>query len=258
VDIELRDDLAEVVLNRPEKINALDEPMVTALLGALDEAEVQRCRGVLIRGEGRGFCSGRDLGGVDPLAEDAEAILRQQFNPLVQRVAGFPAPTFAAVHGACLGAGLGLALACDVVYVADDARLGSPFAKLGAVPDSGAHYFMAGRIGVHRTLELIYSGRLLSGREAAAIGLVNKSMGRAVLVERTRHLARQVAGGPTLAFHESKRIVSRVADEHLDLRGVLAAEAAGQGTASRTADYVEGIRAFQQKRSPRFSGRAEA
>lgn len=252
--MELLDGLAEVVLNRPEKINALDEPTVKMLLGALDEAEAQGCRGMLIRGEGRGFCAGRDLGDADPLTEDAEAILRQQFNPLIARVAGFPAPTFAAVHGACLGAGLGLALACDVVYVADDARLGSPFAKLGAVPDSGAHYFLAGRIGVHRALELIYSGRLITGREAADIGLVNKSMGRAVLVERTRHVVRQVAGGPTVAFLASKRILSRLSTEDLGLSDVLAAEAGAQGAVSRTADYVEGISAFRQRRSPRFSG----
>ena len=99
-------------------------------------------------------------------------------------------PTIAAVHGACLGTGLGLALACDIVYAADDARIGSPFARIGAVLDSGAHAAFVSRVGPHRALELIYTGRLLSGREAAEWGLVNRSVAGADLVRRTRELAR--------------------------------------------------------------------
>src|SRR5207247_10895798 len=106
----------------------------------------------------------------------AQAILRDTFNPLMEQMAHFPAPTIAAVQGAALGTGLGLALACDLVYAADDARIGSPFARIGAVLDSGAHLAFVQRVGTHRALELIYTGRLLSGREAAEWGLVNGSV----------------------------------------------------------------------------------
>jgi len=163
-------------------------------------------------------------------------------------------PTIAAVHGACLGTGLGLALACDIVYAADDARIGSPFARIGAVLDSGAHAAFVERVGAHRALELVYTGRLLSGREAAEWGLVNRSVAGADLVRRTREMAASIARGPTAAFLESKRLVRSIADGTLTFSQVLAAEAAAQGRASHTHDYQDGISAFQEKRTPSFTG----
>jgi enoyl-CoA hydratase/carnithine racemase len=207
-----------------------------------------------VRGEGRAFCSGRDLADADPLHEDGEAILRDVFNPLIERLAGLAVPTIAAVQGACLGTGLGLALACDIIYAADDARIGSPFARIGAVLDSGAHAAFVARVGAHRALELIYTGRLLSGREAAEWGLVNRSVAGADLVRRTREMAASIARGPTAAFVESKRIVRSITDASPSFAEVLAAEAAAQGRASRTRDYQDGISAFQEKRNPAFTG----
>ena len=171
------------------------------------------------------------------------------------RMAGLAVPTIAAVHGACLGTGLGLALACDVVYAADDARIGSPFARIGAVLDSGAHAAFVSRVGPHRALELVYTGRLLSGREAAEWGLVNRSVAGADLVRRTREMAGTIAHGPTAAFLESKRIVRMIQDGSPSFADLLAAEAAAQGRASRTHDYQDGISAFQEKRKPAFTGR---
>ena len=117
--------------------------------------------------------------------------------------------------------------------------------------DSGAHQFFVQRIGPHRTLELVYTGRMLSGREAAEWGIVNHSVARLDLLRRVREVARAVAAGPTPAFVASKRLVRRITDEAPSLDEVLAAEAAAQGAASRTHDYQEGIGAFQEKRSPR-------
>jgi 2-(1,2-epoxy-1,2-dihydrophenyl)acetyl-CoA isomerase len=247
--------VAELVLNRPDKMNAMNLAMVHDFVEALRDAEAGGARAVLVRGEGRAFSSGRDLADADPAHEDGEAILRDIFNPLIERTADCPIPTIAAVHGACLGTGLGLALACDVVYAADDARIGSPFARIGAVLDSGAHAAFVSRVGPHRALELIYTGRLLSGRDAAEWGLVNRSVAGADLLRRTRELASAVAAGPTAAFLESKRIVRAILDEQLSFKDVLVAEAAAQGRASRTHDYQDGIAAFQEKRKPSFTGR---
>jgi 2-(1,2-epoxy-1,2-dihydrophenyl)acetyl-CoA isomerase len=255
VDLTISGALAEIVLNRPDKLNAVNEAMARELGDAFDRAERAEVRAVIVRGEGAGFCAGRDLADADPGNEDAESILENVFNPVVKRIATFPAPTFAAVHGACLGAGLGIALGCDVVYIADDAKIGSPFARIGAVLDSGGHSFFVARLGTHRALEMIYTGRLISGAEAAALGLVNQSMPKDKLLEHTRQIAAQVAAGPTAAFMESKRLVRRIDEEGLGLFAVLRCEAIAQGAAGRTADYKEGISAFQQKRAPKFSGR---
>lgn len=255
VDLSVEGGLAEIVLNRPEKLNALNSAMVGELNECLDRAASQGVRAMLLRGEGPAFSAGRDLADADPGNEDAEAIIETTINPLVKRIVAFPAPTFAAVHGACLGAGLGLALGCDVVYIAEDAKIGSPFARIGAVLDSGGHSFFVSRLGTHRALELIYTGRFLSGVEAAALGLVNQSMPRDSLLAHTRKIAVQVAQGPTAAFMQSKRMVRRIDEEALGLFAVLKCEAQAQGAAGRTADYKEGISAFQQKRTPKFQGK---
>lgn len=252
--VTIESGVAEIVLNRPDKMNAMNGAMVRELLAAFESVDAEGARACLVRGEGKGFCSGRDLSDADPLHEDGEQILRDELNPLMARLADVSVPTIAAVHGACLGTGLGLAMACDIVYAADDARIGSPFARIGAVLDSGAHRAFVSRIGPHRALELVYTGRLLSGREAAAWGLVNRSVAGADLVRRARELAASIARGPTAAFKESKAIVRRILDEPSSLADVLAAEAAAQGRASRTHDYQDGISAFQEKRKPTFTG----
>jgi enoyl-CoA hydratase/carnithine racemase len=246
--------VCEIALSRPDKLNALTLEMVEQLHTTLLAAEQDNVRALILRGEGRAFCSGRDLSGVDPTTDDAERVLAEIVNPLIRRVREFPAPTFAAVQGACLGVGLGLALACDLVIAADDARIGSPFARIGAVLDSGGHAFFVERLGSHRALELIYTGRLLSGREAESWNLVNRCVPNDDLLGEVRQMATTVAQGPTLAFQTSKTLVQRVLDEHLTLEEVLSAEAAAQGAISATADYREGFRAFQAKRQPRFVG----
>ena len=142
-----------------------------------------------------------------------------------------------------------------MVYVSEDVKIGSPFARIGAVLDSGGHKFFVQRIGPHRALELIYSSRLLSGAEAAAWGLVNQCVPKAELVDKVRQLAATVAKGPTAAFMESKRIVRMIDEEAAGLSEVLNYEARAQGAAGKTADYKEGIGAFQQKRAAKFLGR---
>src|SRR5437016_3220999 len=136
VELTVEGAVGELALNRPEKLNAMHGELVAALRAQLEAAARQAdegtLRGLLVRGEGRAFCAGRDLSEAQR-GEDAAAILGDTFNPLMQQMADFPTPTIAAVQGACLGTGLGLALACDLVYASDDAKLGSPFARIGAV-----------------------------------------------------------------------------------------------------------------------------
>lgn len=253
IDLHRDGDVAELVLHRPEVINSLDEGAVRSFHQALDD--LAGARAVIIRGEGRGFSAGRDLSGAQPLEEDAHAILAEVFNPLIQRIRDLPVPTFAAVHGACLGVGFGIAMACDVVHAARSAKLGSPFANIGCVLDSGGHAALVQRVGPHRALELIYTSRLLSGEEAAAMGLVNDVVDDDDLLDVVRRTARRVAAGPTAAFARSKALVHRIADGAVPFAEVLEAEARAQGDTAGTPDYVEGITAFLEKRKPAFTGR---
>ncbi|QKJ20103.1 enoyl-CoA hydratase/isomerase family protein [Microbacterium hominis] len=243
--------VAEVVLDAPEKLNALTLAGLEELETAYADAETAGVRALVLRGEGRGFCAGRDIAGVDAATDDVPGYLGA-VERVMRRMAAFPAPTFAAVHGACLGVGLGLAIATDVVYVAENAKVGSPFAGLGALLDSGGHALLFERLGAHRALDLIYTGDLLSGAEAVAAGLFSRALPGDEVVAFTRERAQRAASGPTQAFLASKRLIGRLAGERL--WEVIADETRGQAALQATADYREGFAAFQQKRRPEFRG----
>lgn len=247
--------VAEVVLDRPARLNTLDEAGLRALRTGFEELAARTgLRAVLLRGEGRAFCAGRDISGVDPRLDDAESFLADLVHPVLAAIRSVPVPVIAAVQGAALGIGLGIMAAADVVYAGRSARLGSPFNRIGAVLDSGGHAVLVDRLGPHRAMDLILTGELLDGEEAARVGLVSRVLDDDALLDRSRRLAVTVADGPTAAFVQSKRIVADLAAQRGASSAFLAAEARAQGAASRTEDYVEGFTAFQQKRRPTFTG----
>lgn len=243
--------VAEIVLDAPQKLNALTPEGIEQLDAAYRDAEAAGVRALLLRGDGRAFCAGRDITDVDPADDDVLGYLGR-FEALMRRIAAFPAPTFAAVHGACLGVGLGLAIATDVVYVSETAKIGSPFAGLGALLDSGGHALLYERLGAHRALDLIFTGELMTGAEAVAAGLFSRAVPDAEVVDFTRERAVRAASGPTQAFVASKRLIDRLRDERL--WRVVADETRAQVELRDTADYREGFAAFQQKRAPTFTG----
>ena len=255
IDLRIDDDVATIVLNNPEKLNALDERAVRDLDAAYVDAEAAGVRALVLRGEGRAFCAGRDISGVDPRADDVSGYLDGLVTPLLQRMAAFPAPTFAAAHGACLGVGLGLLIATDVVYLAENAKIGSPFAALGATLDSGGHALFFERLGAHKTLDLIYTARLMSGAEAVASGLFSQSFPADAVVAETEAAAAKAATGATAAFVASKRLIADLRDQRLGLWASMTIENAAQAALCDTDDYREGFAAFQAKRPPVFHGR---
>lgn len=254
IDLTVEKGVAHVVLNAPEKRNALDEAALGGLSAAYDEAAAAGVRALVLRGEGAAFCAGRDISSVDPRDDDVIGYLGGLVTPLLQKMSAFPAPTFAAAHGACLGVGLGLLIATDVVYVADTAKIGSPFAALGATLDSGGHALFYERLGAHKTLDLIYTGRLMTGTEAVQSGLFSQAFPAAEVVEATDAAASSAATGATASFLASKALVSRIRDERLALWDAVAAENTAQAALCATDDYREGFAAFQQKRRPEFTG----
>ena len=248
IDLTIADDVAHVTLNAPSKLNSLDAAALAELGAAYDAAENAGVRALVLRGEGRAFCAGRDISAVDPRDDDVMGYLDGLVTPLLQRMAAFPAPTFAAAQGVCLGVGLGLLIATDVVYVAEKAKIGSPFAALGATLDSGGHALFYERLGAHKTLDLIYSGRLMSGDEAVASGLFSRVFPDDEVQQATQDAAAKAARGATAAFLASKQLIARIRDERLALWDSVAIENAAQAALCDTDDYREGFAAFQQNR----------
>ncbi|HKT57789.1 MAG TPA: enoyl-CoA hydratase/isomerase family protein [Microbacterium sp.] len=247
--------IATVTLDAPDKLNALDLEGLEELRAAYGVAETAGVRALVLRGEGRAFCAGRDIAGVDAATDDVPAYLDGALTPLLQEMSAFPAPTFAVAHGACLGVGLGLLIATDVVYVADTARIGSPFAALGAVLDSGGHALLYERLGAHRALDLIYTGRLMTGAEAVAAGLFSQVFPADEVDDAAIRAAETAATGATQAFLASKRLIQSLRDERLGLWDAMARENQAQAALQATADYREGFAAFTEKRPPIFTGR---
>lgn len=257
IDLNITGPVAEIVLNAPERLNAVTEADLVDLGLALSEAQDARVGALLLRGEGRAFCAGRDISDVVPATDDATAYLAHRVTPLLRQLATFPAPTFAAATGACLGVGLGLLIACDVVYVADSAKIGSPFAKLGATLDSGGHALFFERLGAHRTLDLVYTAELMSGTEAVAAGLFSRVVPEAELLAFTRERVVRASTGAIEAFLASKLLVQELRDERIGLWTSIDHENVAQGALCDTDNYHEGFAAFQQKRAPVFT-RAES
>ena len=249
---ELSDGVATITLNRPESLNALNAKMRGELLAALKAAGRDAAvRAVAITGEGRAFCSGADLRGGS--GERAfRRVLTAEYNPLITAVRELPKPVVAAVNGVAAGAGMSLALACDLVYAADDARFVLAFLRIGLVPDSGLTRTLVRALGRHRAAALILSGEPLGAVEAQAVGLVNGVVPADQLSATVRAAAVSLAGGPTAAIGLAKRAINHAEDALASES--LAMEAALQELAGRTQDHAEGIAAFGEKREPRFIG----
>lgn len=255
IELKIDGGVAEVVLNAPKKLNSLGEQDLLDLAAALDEAAAAGAKALYLRGEGRAFCAGRDIAGVVPAEDDVADFLGNKVTGVLKKISEFPAPTFAAVQGACLGVGLGLALACDVVYVAESAKIGSPFANLGATLDSGGHWLFTERLGTHRTLDLIYTAEFMSGREAVEQGLFSRWVADDELDEFTRSRVARVAEGAQLAFATSKKLVQDIRDRRIGMWESIADENVAQGELCKSEDYAEGFKAFQEKRKPTFTGK---
>ncbi|HEX7197501.1 MAG TPA: enoyl-CoA hydratase-related protein [Candidatus Limnocylindria bacterium] len=245
--------VATITLNRPDALNALNVTLRRELLAALKasvrDAEV---RSIVITGAGRGFCAGADLRGGSGERE-FRRILTDEYNPLIEAIRAAAKPVIASVNGVAAGAGVSLALAADLVVASDEARFVPAFHRIGLVPDSGLTRTLVRALGRHRALEILLGERQLSAADAHAAGLVAAVVPATELAATTRALAERLARGPTGAIGLTKRLVNGA--EHATLADSLAAEAALQEIAGRSADHAEGVTAFAEKREPEFGGR---
>jgi 2-(1,2-epoxy-1,2-dihydrophenyl)acetyl-CoA isomerase len=258
--------IAVITLNRPEARNAQND----AFLLALDEAwmraaEDEEARVIVLRAEGPHFSAGHDLksyhrdayggDGTEP-GKDLSRAYRweaERFFNACRRWSDVPKPSIAAVHGACIGAGLMLCWPCDLIVAAEDARFIEVFVRRGIAVDAGGAFLLMRRIGMAKAKELVFLGDDLPAREAERIGLINRCVPPAELERVSRELAERLAQGPTFAIGMSKRLLNRSLESDLDT--AFSEEAFAQSMVSQSQDIKEGMRAFMEKRPPQFKGR---
>jgi 2-(1,2-epoxy-1,2-dihydrophenyl)acetyl-CoA isomerase len=253
--------IGEIVLDRPEVLNAVDRETIAALAAAAAEAaEDEAVRAVLLRGEGPAFCAGGDIrmfGALVDLPAAARArALREMvdaLHPLLARLRQMPKPVVAAVHGAAAGFGLSLVLAADLALAAEDAVFASGYIHLGTSPDGGMTWTLPQTVGLKRAAELMFLGDRFDARRALELGIVNRVVPAAALGDAARALAARLAEGPARAYAAGKALLQAAVGETLDRQLRLEAESFAACAAS--ADFVEGVRAFLEKRRPDFSGK---
>lgn len=248
-------ELAHLVLDRPDKRNALSREMIEALRERLAEAQAGDARALLVTAEGPTFCAGGDVEWMADRVDDPEATrvaMDEHLGPLVEELDTFPAPTVAGVRGAAIGAGLGLATSCDVTIVAEDAVLGATHTRLGLTPDAGTSWQLARALGPKRALDLILGARTFSGETAAEWGLASQAEPAGEVEEVARKRARQLAEGPTQAYRVARQLVRDALD--VPLHEALRREGAAQEAMYRTGDQTEGVEAFLEDREPEFVG----
>lgn len=250
---ELHEGILTLTLNRPEAINALTTEMLKELGKVLDrEAPAPEVRVVVLRGAGRGFCSGQDLREFEGQRISYKAHLRN-YQSVVEGLANLEKPVLAAIHGAAAGAGLSLALACDLRVAAADAVFTTGFSKIGLIPDAGMNYHLPRILGYAKAFELSVLSPRLKAEEALALGLVNRVMASETFSEEVGKLALELAQGPTKTYGLIKRALRRSASATLE--EMLEYEALLQEVAGRTEDHQEGVQAFYEKRPARFQGK---
>jgi len=257
---QVKDGVAVLTLNRPDRLNAMSRPMLDALLEALPRLAEDPAVGVVVlTGAGRGFCAGGDvkamaegneLGG--QTMEDRAQALRSRMETS-RWLHEMPKPTIAMMRGPAAGAGLSLAMACDMRIASDTVKLGTAFARVGYSGDFGGSYYLTQLVGTAKARELYFTADLLDAQQALGLGLVNRVVADARLEEETMALASRLARGPRVAFRYMKRNMN--AAESASLKDMLDLEAWNHTRTGMTEDHREAARAFVEKREPQFKGK---
>jgi 2-(1,2-epoxy-1,2-dihydrophenyl)acetyl-CoA isomerase len=252
------DGIATLVMNRPERLNALNNELAMAVNDALGRiARDQSIGVVVITGAGRAFCAGGDLGSLAKghqtgATHELEPLLRAGMQ-MVLKMRTMPQPVIAAVNGAAAGAGMNIALAADMRIAAEEATFGQNFAKVGLFPDYGGTYFLPQLVGPAKAAELFYTGDMIDAKTALALGLVNQVVPGAQLEAAVKTLANKIAQGPSLAIRAVKKAL--FANQAKELSHTLNNEVEEQIRCYLSEDCNEGIRAFFDKRPPKFQGK---
>lgn len=255
IDYRVEDKIAIARLNLPDKLNALTDEMKRELTKIIFEVrDNEEIKVLVITGTGRAFCAGGDINSqaqVKDIIGSRDRI--KKLHQWVLELVNLEKPVIAAVNGLAVGAGCNLALACDLIYAADDAKFSEIFSKIGLIPDAGGLYFLPWAVGPWRAKEIVFSGRMVEAAEALQIGLVNRVVPMEQLMDEVMEMARKLAQGPSVAYAMAKTLINK--SYSWDLATLLEQEANAQAICTRTEDCLEGRTAFFEKRKPVFKGR---
>jgi enoyl-CoA hydratase/carnithine racemase len=254
---EVKDKVATITLNRPDKLNAFTGDMIDGWAKALGEAQADDgVNVVIVTGAGRAFCSGGDVGRMrqgEPSALDGKNGLWEGVHRVPKQLEQMDKPVIAMVNGLAVGAGMGMCVMCDVRVAAESARFSTGYVRVGLVPGDGDTYFLPRLVGAAKALELLWTADFIEAPEALRLGIVQRIVPDAQLQETTYALARQIADGPQIPIRMIKRLVYQ--SLKLDLRTHLDLVSSHMGLVRQTADHAEGVAAFKEKRPPKFQGR---
>ncbi len=252
--LEIKNKVAYVTLNRPEKFHSFNREMALLLQQILDECEANKeVRCIYITGSGKAFCAGQDLSEVTgPNPATFDKILLEHYNPIIMRIRNIAKPIVGAVNGVAAGAGVNIALCCDIVVASENASFIQAFSKIGLIPDCGGTYFLPRLIGFQKATALMMLGDKVGAVEAERIGMIYKYFSAETFTEESIKIAETLAQMPTKAFAYTKLALNHSLQNNLEQQ--LQFEDKLQYKAAHTEDYKEGVAAFIEKRSPIFKG----
>lgn len=254
VKLSVANGVAVVKLNRPEYYNALNPELLVEIAGVFKYLETEASvKAVLLKGEGKGFCAGQDLKMLDFSKNlSARDIIENYYKPAILAITESRLPVVCQLHGKAAGAGMALALSCDLIIAAGSAILSPGFVKIGLAPDSGISYFLLNIVGERKAFELLALGDKVTAEEALRLNLINRVVADEQLESAAEALAANLAAGPPLVIQSVKKLLKQQAG--LGLGNVISLEADYQEMAVKTEDFKEAVTAFREKRLPVFKG----
>jgi len=254
IKYKITNGVAKITLNRPEKFHSFVREMALQLQEKLDDCNVNKdVRAILITAEGKAFCAGQDLSeATDPNGPELTKIIQEHYNPIIRKIRTIEKPVVAAVNGVAAGAGVSIALCCDIVVATESASFIQAFSKIGLIPDSAGTFFLPRLVGLQKATALMMTAESISANDAEKMGMIYKVFSDESFVEKSWNLVSKLSQMPTKGLGLTKKLLNESYNNNLEQQ--LDMEDKCQSIAGETNDFKEGVQSFLEKRKPNFKG----